>query len=205
MLTSKLLLNLYAFKNKRLRSIIQDLITKMEGGEYYSVTLRKVFKKYHNIEIGMYSYGGCFSSENIPSGVIIGRYCSFARNVYVFNGNHPLSNRSTHPFFYNPYLGYVDDLLISRTILTIGNDVWIGQNAIILKSVSKIENGAVIGAGAVVTKDVPAFAVVAGNPARIIKYRFSEDKIKEITDSAWWNRDIEEIKQDGFSDFLSSL
>jgi acetyltransferase-like isoleucine patch superfamily enzyme len=116
--------------------------------------------------------------------------------VSILNGNHPLNAKSLHPFFYNPVLGYVDKLLINRTKLMIGNDVWIGKNVTILPSVSKIENGAAIGAGSVVTKNVPAFAIVAGNPAKIIRYRFDEDIIKEITDSAWWNRDVEDLKAD---------
>ncbi|MEN6373595.1 MAG: CatB-related O-acetyltransferase [Smithella sp.] len=170
----------------------------------YSHTLRKIFYEYHNIIIGMYSYGGCFDLENIPSGTMIGRYCSFARNVYILSGNHPLSNNSMHPFFYNPDFGYVNDLLITRTKLTIENDVWIGQNVIILPSVKIIENGSVIAAGAVVTKNVPPFAVVAGNPAKIIKYRFPQQIIDHIIQSAWWEKDINEIKENR-SEFESFL
>lgn len=204
---SKLLYSLYAIKNKFLRSNIIDITSRIEGGPLYSETLRKIFSDYHEINIGMYSYGGCFSTENIPSGTTIGRYCSFARRLKVLNGNHPLKNKSLHPFFYNPLFGYVDNLLISRTKLTIGNDVWVGENAIILPSVSKIENGAVIGAGSVVTKDIPPFAVVAGNPAQIIKYRFSKQLIDQIIESAWWNKNINELKADEleFSSFLKPL
>jgi serine acetyltransferase len=74
----------------------------------------------------------------------------------------------------------------------------------ILPSVSTIGNGAVVGAGSVVAKDVPPFAVVGGNPAKIIKYRFSQDIIDEITKSAWWEKDIEELKKDEqeFASFL---
>lgn len=152
----------------------------------------------------MYSYGSCFSPQYIPSGTEIGRYCSFAQNVYIFNGNHPLKNKSMHPFFYNPKFKYVDRDMIPRKKLIIGNDVWIGFNAIILPSVSKIGNGAVIGAGSVVTKDVPPFAVVAGNPAKIIKFRFSESKIQEITKSAWWNKNINELEKETRS-FLTPI
>lgn len=207
MLANLLLYKLYALNNRRLRDIIQSRVAQIEGGEMYSQTLRKIFHKYHNIDVGMYSYGGCFSLENIPSGTAIGRYCSFARNVYILQGNHPLSNKSMHPFFYNPYFGYVDELLITRTKLIIENDVWIGQNAIILKSVNKIENGAVIGAGSIVTKDVPSFAVVAGNPAKIIKYRFSKQIIDKLIQTAWWNKDISEIKENRieFERFLGPL
>lgn len=149
----------------------------------------------------MYSYGGCFSLDHVPAGTTFGRYCSVASNVSILNGNHPLNFKSLHPFFYNPAMGCVDKLLIKRTKLTVENDVWIGRNVTILPSVSKIENGAVIGAGSVVTKNVPAFAVFAGNPAKIIRYRFSEDKIREITASAWWDKDIDDLKVD-FANFI---
>ncbi|MEN6433531.1 MAG: CatB-related O-acetyltransferase [Smithella sp.] len=168
-----------------------------------SKTLRAIFHDYH-LDIGMYSYGGCFDVSNIPPGTVIGRYCSFSRHVYILSGNHPLSNKSMHPFFYNPHFGYVADLSITRTKLVIENDVWIGQNAIILPSVNKIENGAAIAAGAVVTKNVPPFAVVAGNPAKIIKYRFPQEVIDDLLRTAWWNKDIDEIRNNR-SEFESFL
>jgi virginiamycin A acetyltransferase len=203
----KFFYNIYRFQNRYLRKIIRGVILRREGAELYSKTLRKIYAKYHGIIVGMYSYGGCFSLKNVPSDTTIGRYASFARDVYILSGNHPLLNKSMHPFFYNPYFGYVDELLITRTKLVIENDVWIGQNAIILPSVNKIENGAVIAAGAVVTKNVPPFAVVAGNPARIIRYRFSQQIIDKITLSAWWENDINEIKENRFEfeSFLKPL
>jgi acetyltransferase-like isoleucine patch superfamily enzyme len=204
---ANLLYKLYALNNRHLRDIIRSRVADIEGGAMYSKTLRKIFYTYHNIDIGMYSYGGCFSIRNIPAGTVIGRYCSFARDIYISRGNHPLSNKSTHPFFYHPIFGHVDKLLITRTKLIIENDVWIGQNAIILASVNKIENSAVIAAGAVVTKNVPPFAVVAGNPAKIIKYRFSRQVIDQITQSAWWEKDINVIKENRyeFESFLKQI
>ncbi len=82
---------------------------------------------------------------------------------------------------------------------TIGNDVWIGSNATILQGVN-IGNGAVIAAGAVVTKDVPPYAIVGGVPAKIIKYRFTEEQIKSLLDIEWWKLDKEEFK-DKMKDF----
>ncbi|OHB75434.1 MAG: hypothetical protein A2Z25_20995 [Planctomycetes bacterium RBG_16_55_9] len=144
--------------------------------------------------MGLYSYGGCFNTLNIDSHTKIGRYCSFATGVCRLNGNHPTGFRAMHPYFYNPVFGYVQDELIARSKIVIGNDVWIGQNAILLPTVERIGDGAVIGAGAVVTKDVPDFAVVLGNPARVVKYRFSREIIDKIKRQAWWNKDIEELK-----------
>ena len=114
--------------------------------------------------------------------------------------------KSTHPFFYNPSFGYVDKLLIERTTIIIGNDVWVGANATILPSVSQIADGAVVGAGSVVTKRVPPFAIVAGNPAKIIKYRFKEETIQKIVQSGWWRRDIELIKENPleFAEFTTT-
>lgn len=188
------------------RKAIIRMVCKLEGGEFHSETLREIFSKYHDIKIGLYSYG-CFSPENIPAGTVIGRYCSFAKGFLILSGNHPLNCKSTHPFFYNPSVGYVDELLITRTKINIGNDVWIGANATILPSVSRIWDGAVIGAGSVVTKNVPPFAVVAGNPAKILRYRFTEETINRIIQSVWWDRDIESIKEkpDEFAEFIKPL
>ena len=110
------------------------------------------------------------------------------------NRNHPIMFKSTHPYFFNSTLGYVNKELIPMRSIEIGNDVWVGRNAMILPSVKKIGDGAVIGAGAVVTRDVPDFAVVAGNPAVVIKYRFRPETIHKIKQSKWWDKDIEELK-----------
>lgn len=198
---SRFLYNLYALDVGLLRKIVLSCVKKMEGGELYSSTLREIYSSYHQIQIGLYSYGGCFSLDHVPPGTIFGRYCSVASNVSILSGNHPLNFKSLHPFFYNPALGYVDHLLINRTQLTVENDVWLGRNVTILPSVSRIENGAVIGAGSVVTKNVPAFAVLAGNPARLIKYRFSDDRKRKIAESAWWNKDLDDLKDD-FASFM---
>ena len=78
--------------------------------------------------------------------------------------------------------------------VTIGHDVWIGTRAIVLDGIT-VGNGAVIAANSVVTKDVPPYAIVAGVPAKIIKYRFNDDKINKLNDSKWWELDLNEIKQ----------
>ena len=93
---------------------------------------------------------------------------------------------SCSAYFYNKKFGLnVKD--VERSELDIGNDVWIGYGAIILSSCKKIGNGAIIGAGSVVTHNIPPYSIVAGNPARIIRYRFDEKKIKLIENSSWWN------------------
>jgi virginiamycin A acetyltransferase len=189
---SELLYKAYAVKNTFLRKHIQRFVAHLEGGELYSKTLRKIYSEYHDIKVGAYSYGGCFNFGNIPPGTRIGRYGSFA-TFRVFPRNHPLDCISMHPFFYNASLGYVDEERIPYTKLSIGHGVWIGYGALVTPKVSRIGNGAVIGAGTVVTKDVPPYAVVVGNPGRIVKYRFPKVVIDEIEQSEWWKRSIEKL------------
>jgi virginiamycin A acetyltransferase len=198
-----LLYRLYAVKRDSLRRFIRRSVIRLEGGQYVSKTLRRLFKDYHRVEIGLYTYG-CFHPECIAPFTKIGRYCSISPGVQIFGQNHPINHKSTHPYFYMSIFGYVGKESVPINRLTIGNDVWIGGNAIILPSVKTIGDGAVIGAGAVVTKDVPDFAVMVGNPARVIKYRFSQDRIYQIKQEQWWNKDIEEL-QANLSDFIKDL
>lgn len=201
---SYFLYRLYAVGRRRLRNRILSVVTKLEKGEMVSRTLRRILLDYHDIDVGMYSYGGCFDPMRIWPYTKIGRYCSFGSGVWRFNANHPTKFKSTHPYFYNPLCGHVEQELIHRSELVVGNDVWVGQNVIILARVRRIGDGAVIGAGAVVTKDVPDYAIVAGNPARIINYRFSEKTIEKMKAEQWWNKTIEEVKV-SIGDFVQPL
>lgn len=155
-------------------------------------------RQYHGIEVGIGTYGSCFNDEQIWTGkgnLTIGKYCSFARGVCVYSRNHPYWNPSTSPLFYNAEFarGVAEDT-VPYGKLSIGNDVWIGQYAVVLPSCKSIGNGAVIGAGAIVTKDVPPYSIVAGNPARIIKYRFDSFTIEQLERLKWWDWDIAELK-----------
>ena len=135
--------------------------------------------------IGSYSFiaqGVLISKSNI------GNYCSIAPSVKIGLGEHSLNRVSTSAKFYN---NSYEELTNGECI--IGNDVWIGTNAVILRGV-KIGDGAVIGANAVVTKDVPSFGVAVGVPAKVVKYRFSDEKMQKIIKSTWWNFSFEEAK-----------
>ncbi len=166
----------------------------LKKNEFRSKRLREIFLEKYQIDIGMYSYG-CFDQNRIPRGTIIGRYCSFARTAVIFNGNHGLDFLTTHPYVYNPNLGLVINETIKRNCCVVSDDVWIGHNAIILPRVESIGRGSVIAAGAVVTKNVPAYAVVAGNPAKLIKYRFSPKVIEKIESTEWWKNEEWELKE----------
>ena len=166
----------------------------MEGGEFYSKTAREIFKEYWDVDIGMYTHGGCFNIWQFDRKTTIGRYCSIARTAYAINRNHPMDYKSTHAFFFNPNLKYSKEDTVEDIPLKICNDVWIGHNAIIMPHVRVIGDGAVIAAGAVVNKDVPPYAIVVGNPSRVVRYRFSKETIEKLLEEKWWEKSMEEIK-----------
>ena len=134
----------------------------------------------------------------------IGNFCSIGENVEVIIGNHPIENFvSQHPAFYSTLFqagfSFADKTTFKSAkfaeknyVVKIGSDVWIGSNVLILNGVT-IHDGAVVAAGSVVTKDVEAFSVVGGTPARYIKDRFTKDEQQFLLDVKWWDRDIREL------------
>lgn len=185
------------YRYRRLRPVVTKIVNRLDGGEYYSHTLRRIFAKYWGVEIGMYTHGACFKPWAVDPDTTIGRDRSIAEGVRIINGNHPIGLKSTHAVFHNPMFGYCDDWIggpLNATV--IGNDVWIGANAVILPEVNRIGHGAVIGAGAVVNRDVPDYGVVLGNPARVVKYRFSDETIAALLEERWWDRDVADLGKD---------
>ena len=178
-------LKFYKFSPAKLRKLILRTIAHYEGGYYWSSTLRRIFFEVYGIKIGMGSYG-CFDPERFPKNTTIGNYCSIAKGVRYFNANHPMSESTMHPMFYNPALGYVKEDKLKRNKLTIGHDVWIGYGTTILPNCTSIGNGAVIGANSVVSRNVPPYAIVAGAPAKPIRKRFDKDTIKALEGSRWF-------------------
>ncbi|MBN1443361.1 MAG: CatB-related O-acetyltransferase [Planctomycetes bacterium] len=158
-----------------------------------------MFKHYHDVEIGKYSHGGCFVPGQFSRYTKIGAYCSIARSAVGLTRDHPLKFKSTHGLFFNPKVGFVDVEKVEFVPLEIANDVWIGHNTTILPGTRTIGNGAVIGAGAVVNRAVPPYAVVVGNPARVVKFRFSADVIARLEAEAWWTRDLDDLQADKHS------
>lgn len=123
----------------------------------------------------------------------IGNYVSIGPNVKTVSGNHPIDYFSTNVLVYSNR----DDLTNFNNDLgkvTIGNDVWIGEN-VILKGGIKIGDGAIIGMGSVVVKDVEPYTIVAGNPAKEIKKRFTDEEISKIKESSWWETEPEQIRK----------
>lgn len=192
-MVSDLLVRLYAIK--RLRTLVLKVARRLEGGEFRSTTLRRIFAKYWGVEIGLYTHGACFEPWMIDSRTTIGRYCSIAAGVRIVNHNHPLAFKGTSGLFFNPALGLCDRWLVDHNPLVIGNDVWIGANAVVMPEVNRIGDGAVIGAGAVINRDVPPYAVVLGNPGRVVKYRFPQDVIARLLEERWWDKDIDELAE----------
>lgn len=136
----------------------------------------------------------------------IGRYCSIAPGVSIGDGDHPTTWLSTHPFQWrNAYWTNDADFKpmppadLGKKKTYIGNDVWIGTNAVVLRGV-KVGDGAIVAAGAVVTRDVPPYAIVGGIPAKIIRYRFPFEVIKMITEANWWKYDTASLSGLTFND-----
>ena len=123
----------------------------------------------------------------------MGKYCSIASGVHIFlGGDHRMDWITTYPF---PQWGVAPaDHRRTKGDVVIGNDVWIGMGATILSGVT-VGDGAVIAACAVVTKDVPPYAIVAGNPARVKKYRFSEENIQKLLKIKWWDWPEETVRE----------
>ncbi|MBB4823641.1 acetyltransferase-like isoleucine patch superfamily enzyme [Sporosarcina luteola] len=172
---------------------------------------REMTEIINGVEVGKFSYG--VRKHCLYGGVLkkVGAFCSINDNVVIGEMNHPTNWITTHPIAYLPknhlvgkegVAGFLEE---SETVslyefgnngdIIIGNDVWIGTNVVILPSVT-IGNGAIIAAGAVVTKDVPDYAVVGGVPARIIKYRFTDEQIEILNTVCWWDWENEKIIQD---------
>ena len=126
--------------------------------------------------------------------ITIGNYCSIAANCTFLLSNHITNTGTTSPCIHRHLFSHGKGNTSSfvRGDIIIENDVWIGANVTIVDNVH-IENGAVIAAGSVVTKNVPAYSIIGGNPARVIKYRFNEVQIKQLQDTQWWNYDDETI------------
>lgn len=153
----------------------------------------------NRVAIGAYTYADGpvnLVLVNPEERIFIGKFCSLALGVTIFGGGEHFTNRvTTYPLKFL----LTDDIPASRNVdattkgqTSIGNDVWLGHEAVVLSGVT-IGDGAIIGARSVVTKNVPDYAVVAGNPAKVIRYRFEQEVIEYLLSLQWWNWDIQKI------------
>lgn len=146
----------------------------------------------HNTEVGSYTSLGRYSKIVHTK---IGKYCAVSWDVTINAISHPYNHLTINAFPYVPRVGnFVTERNQTYQEVFIKNDVWIGANSVIMPGIT-IGNGAIIGAGAVVTKDVPDYAIVVGVPAKIIKYRFSEDIIDALLELKWWDLSPQIIKK----------
>jgi acetyltransferase-like isoleucine patch superfamily enzyme len=146
--------------------------------------------------VGAYTYSEslCIRIWGTNGLLTIGKYCSLSDDISFFlGGNHPIQNVTTSPLPLICADGESPFNTNSNKDITVGNDVWIGSGAKLLNNIT-VGHGAVIGAMSVVTRDVPPYAVVAGNPARLRKFRFPIPVIAKLLDIAWWDWEPEKVK-----------
>ena len=131
---------------------------------------------------------------SVHNPITIGNFCSIARGTAIQENNHNTELLTTYFIKFRVFGEPYGTDAVSKGEINIGNDVWIGTGCTILTGVT-IGDGAVLAANSVVTTDIPAYAIAGGTPAKVIKYRFSEDIIARLLDIKWWNWDIEKIKR----------
>jgi acetyltransferase-like isoleucine patch superfamily enzyme len=148
----------------------------------------------HNVTMDNYSYIGMHTQIRNAT---IGKFCSIADNVKIGLGFHPVDRVSTHPAFYSNNKGlkfFAKELSFDEYKPTIvGNDVWIGSHTIIFGGIT-IGDGAVVAGGSIITKDVEPYSIVGGNPAKLIRYRFDQEVIKQLMEFKWWDKDVRWIE-----------
>ncbi|MEZ8382350.1 CatB-related O-acetyltransferase [Vibrio splendidus] len=179
---------------------IIDSSSRFEGAN-------KVYRK-SSLKNTIMGYGTYVGWHSILDNCVIGKYCSIAPNVEIIYGRHPTSGfLSSHPAFFSvsKQAGFT---YAERTVFdehkyldkdkkvscVIGNDVWIGSHAKILEGV-KIGHGAIVAAGSLVTKDIEPYAICGGNPARVLKMRFSSKTVDFILKEPWWDKEPDWIRK----------
>lgn len=163
-----------------------------------------IWNRLENVTLGRYSYTGEFC---ILQNVIVKNFSNIAAMVRIGATDHPIERPTLHHFTYRRKMfGLADEDDIeffnqrASRVTTIGHDTWIGHSAIIKPGIT-LGNGCVVGSGAVVTKDVEPYAIVVGNPAKVLKYRFTPKQIKSLEAIQWWDWPSEKIHE-RWEDFL---
>ncbi|MCF3638893.1 CatB-related O-acetyltransferase [Rhizobium sp. TRM95111] len=182
-------------------------ITLPDGTVYSDTVYLKNVIDHPRMEVGDFSYYthsgkpeetaailAPYLGHSVRERLVIGRFVQIARGSYFItsSANHPMTGFTTYPFrIFKPETFGYKDLPVKDTV--VGHDVWIGQNAAIMPGVH-VGAGAIVAAASVVVRDVPAYAVVGGNPAAIIRMRYPDEIIGELLDVAWWDWPIDKIE-----------
>lgn len=203
-----------SFMKNTIKMIINNGVPpqKPEENFYCQDTLKYGIEKFH-WKVGRHSYthgSPIIIDADYGAALEIGSFTSIAQGVTIILANHDIHNVSTYPFLGIKKRG-INNVFTNRSFdckdhitkgdVIIGSDVWIGKGATILPGVT-IGHGSVIGANTVVTKSTPPYSVCVGNPGKVVKFRFEEDKIEKLLELSWWDMPDEKISQ--FVDKLSS-
>ena len=192
-----LALKVYAEHKYAEKNLAIGYMTRFTGcqfGNYNTLYSNIVLSK---VSLGDFTY---VADNGILANTTVGKFCCIGPQVLSGLGEHPSFDFvSTHPIFFShlkqAQISFVlDSIFDEHSSVKIGNDVWIGARAIILGGVN-IGDGAIVAAGAVVTKDVPAYAIVGGVPARILRYRFDDAEINYLKESKWWDQDVNWLRK----------
>ena len=176
---------LYTILYKLYRSFVP---TAKEEGVSFIIHSEKI-----QFDVGKGSYGKLHVFAYQPGGMVsIGNYTSISEITVIMGGNHH-RGITNYPFKVLRKKKEIKEDNESIKGITIGHDCWIGLGATILDGV-KIGTGSIVGAGALVSKDIPPYAIAVGNPIRVIKYRFNESDIEKLMKSEWWNLDEQKIE-----------
>ena len=180
-------------KSKHLKIGYMSFIDNVLLGKYNTLYEHVVLK---NVTLDDFTY---IAKNSEIMNTKIGKFCSIGERCKIGLGIHPIDAVSTHPVFYSTrsqsQMTFVEENVQDEyKEITIGHDVWIGYNVTILDGI-QVNNGAVIAAGSVVNKDVPAYAIVGGIPAKIIRYRFLKSEGDSLEDFKWWDQEIDWLKE----------
>jgi len=197
--------SVYLMMRHRSRKLRVGMFSTFENVTFGYCNSVYILARLRDVQLGSFSYVANGARITHAS---IGKFCSIGPNAKIGLGVHPSREFvSTHPAFYSPKReASISFVKTSRYEdfhrITICNDVWIGESAIIMDGVT-IGNGAIVAAGAVVTRDVPPYAVTAGVPARLIRFRFEPADIAMLERFQWWNRDLDWLRS--HADYFSNI
>jgi len=184
----------YKYKDKKLQIGYMSLVKKSKFGIYNTIYENVILNK---VTLDNFSY---IAKNTEISYTRIGKFCSIGPYCKIGLGKHPSKDFvSTHPIFFSTLnqsqISFANQQYFEEfNDITIGNDVWIGSSSIVLDGI-QISDGVIVAAGSVVTKDIPPYAIVAGIPAKIIRYRFSKEQIEKLLKERWWDYNIEFLQK----------